>query len=76
MKQFILQSIGIDISEDSFNACIYPGDTTGNVFYGKVVEFKNNNTGFNQFVRWYKNLIRLTPEFVIIMEAKSNKIKL
>lgn len=48
------QSIGIDISKDTFTACMCYMDSQGLLNYSDVKHFNNQKTGFNQFLRWVR----------------------
>lgn len=63
------QSIGIDISKDSFTACVCKREISGNFEFSKVASFSNEKTGFNQFLRWVNSEIEKSTELVFLMEA-------
>lgn len=63
------QSIGIDISKDSFTACVCKREISGNFVFSKVANFSNEKTGFNQFLRWVNSEIEKSTELVFLMEA-------
>lgn len=63
------QSIGIDISKDSFTACLcsYYSDSTHS--FTKVESFKNDKKGFNQLLRWVRKKGEKNVKLVYLMEA-------
>lgn len=63
------QSIGIDISKDSFTACLCKREVSGHFVFSKVTSFSNEKTGFNQFLRWVNSEIEKSTELVFLMEA-------
>jgi len=63
------QSIGIDISKASFTACLCQKALAGDLTFSKSVDFANDRTGFNQFLRWVKIGSAVGPELVFLMEA-------
>ena len=69
MKQVNRQSIGIDISKASFSACVCQRDLSGDELLSEVAVFRNNKTGFNQFVKWSRKFIRPSSELINVMEA-------
>jgi transposase len=64
----VKQNVGIDISKESFVACLCFQDGNGTLSFGKPVQFFNNKTGLNQFVKWLRKYcspdlpVRLTME--------------
>lgn len=51
--EFFRQCVGIDISKEKFNACLYMYDRASDVgCCTKSIEFANTRQGFNQLVRW------------------------
>lgn len=69
MEQIINQSIGIDISKETFTACICQRELSGEEHLRDVIEFKNSRTGFNQFVKWSRKITQPLPEVIFVMEA-------
>jgi transposase len=63
------QSIGIDISKDSFTACVCKREISGSFVFSKVASFSNEKSGFNQFLRWVNSEIEKSTELVFLMEA-------
>lgn len=63
------QSVGIDISQNSFTACICFGKITGDLVFSEVKNFKNEKTGFNQLLRWVRKSCSSEIELVFLMEA-------
>jgi len=63
------QCIGIDISKSTFTACLCQQAEDGKLTFSKVVDFSNDNKGFNQLLRWAKGLIVSESELVFLMEA-------
>ena len=55
MSGFIKQSIGIDCSKDSFHATICSLTISQEVSFTSVHRYANNQTGFNQLLKWMKN---------------------
>lgn len=50
----IKQSVGIDISKASFDACICQKHINQSYTFSKVRKFKNDKSGFNLFLKWVK----------------------
>ena len=69
MKQFIQQSIGIDIAKESFSACVCQRDLSGDELLSDVAEFRNNKTGFNQLAKWSKKFTQASSGVIYVMEA-------
>lgn len=63
------QSVGIDISQSSFTACICLRQDKGEVSFSEVKNFKNEKTGFNQLLRWVRKFCDSEAELVFLMEA-------
>jgi len=63
------QCIGIDISKDSFTACICKKDFNSEYYLSEVKLFKNEKKGYNQFLRWVGKVIEKEVEHVYLMEA-------
>lgn len=63
------QCVGIDISKDSFTACLCTREENGSFSFSKVSSFSNEKTGFNQLLRWVKSVSENSVELVYLMEA-------
>jgi transposase len=63
------QSVGIDISKATFSACLCQRDETGSLTFSKAVDFSQDQTGYNQLLRWVKQHSVKGPEIVFLMEA-------
>lgn len=66
---FIKQCVGIDISKDSFSACICFSESSQNLHFSEVKHFKNEKGGFNQLIRWVRKQCTPSVETVYLMEA-------
>lgn len=66
---YLKQCVGIDISKDSFAACICKRNLEGTSSFSKVGNFANDKTGFNQLLRWVKSEAEKDVELVFLMEA-------
>jgi transposase len=62
-------SIGIDVSHETFTACVCHKDTNENLFFSDVKEFKNSKTGFNQLTKWVSKVKIKDVPFIYLMEA-------
>jgi transposase len=69
MNQLIKQSVGIDISKESFTACVCSRLQTGEEQLSEVLEFKNHKTGFNQLVKWSRKFTVPSLDVTFVMEA-------
>jgi transposase len=69
MNGIIKQSVGIDISKDTFTACVCRSDFSGNEYLSETVDFKNLKTGYNQLVKWSRKITDPSIEVVFVMEA-------
>ena len=69
MDQITKQSIGIDISKETFTACVCQHDLSGEERLSEVVDFKNLKTGFNQLVKWSRKITDPSAEVIFVMEA-------
>jgi len=69
MSPFIKQCVGIDISKESFSACVCSRPQTGEEQLSEVLEFKNLKTGFNQLVKWSRKFTDPSWEVIFVMEA-------
>lgn len=63
------QSIGIDISKDTFTACGCSVNTDEKLTFTDVKNFKNEQQGFNQLLRWAKTFADPNLELTFLMEA-------
>src|SRR6185369_7156014 len=63
------QSIGIDISKDSFTACGCTQTLMGEITFTPVHNFTNDKKGFNQLMRWSKSILSKDVPGVYLMEA-------
>jgi len=63
------QSIGIDISKDTFTACGCSHQSDGKLIFSEVKSFNNEATGFNQLLRWVKGFATPGVQVVFLMEA-------
>lgn len=63
------QSVGIDISKDTFTACGCSHQSDGKLIFTEVKNFNNESTGFNQLLRWVKGFAVSGSEVVFLMEA-------
>ena len=63
------QCVGIDISKDTFTACVCSRAQNDHLIYSEVDRFSNDKKGFNQLMRWVrKNASKQVP-VVFLMEA-------
>lgn len=71
IKQTILkQIVGIDISKESFFVCYQVKDQQEHVTIKGTKSFKNNNSGFKEFLLWCKKREKSeAPSTIYIMEA-------
>jgi len=63
------QSVGIDISKSTFTACLCQRDETGALTFSKATSFSQDQKGYNQLLRWVKQIAVKGPEVVFLMEA-------
>ncbi|MEP1490054.1 MAG: transposase [Algibacter sp.] len=63
------QSIGIDISKDTYTACLCSKYQDGSLIFSEVKNFKNEKTGFNQLLRWVRKVKSNTVSINFLMEA-------
>lgn len=63
------QSIGIDISKDTFTACGCSVNYDGELTFTDVKNFNNAQQGFNQLLRWAKTFADPNLELIFLMEA-------
>lgn len=67
--RYLKQCVGIDVSKNSFTACVCKRDVSGEFKFSKGAEFSNNKKGFNQLSRWSKSELEKDVEVVFLMEA-------
>lgn len=63
------QSIGIDISKDTFTACLCLLHKGEHLQFSDVKKFKNDKTGFNQLLRWVRKARDPKLPISFLMEA-------
>lgn len=63
------QCVGIDISQETFTACICTSADNGNLAFSDVKSFKNEKKGYNQLLRWVRKFYCKEVELVFLMEA-------
>jgi len=63
------QSVGIDISKDTFTANICSRDKGDNLFFSEIKTFSNDTRGFNQCVRWVRKHTVPSVQTLYLMEA-------
>lgn len=66
---YFKQSVGIDISQDSFSACVCFSGSSQRLDFSDVKFFKNEKSGFNQLLRWVRKQCDASVETVYLMEA-------
>lgn len=69
MKKTLKQCVGIDISKETFTACVCSLRIDQTLDFSEIKSFDNNQTGFNQLVRWANKLLAESVELVYLMEA-------
>lgn len=65
----VKQSIGIDISKDTFTACACFRHLDEKLSFTEIKKFKNAPKGFNQLLRWAKSCVEAKVELIFLMEA-------
>lgn len=68
-NQIQKRSVGIDISKDYFTCCISSKYSEGTLAFSEVGKFKNEKTGFNQFVKWVRKSVKSLEGINFLMEA-------
>ena len=63
------QAIGIDISKDTFNACLGSQGQNGELSFTSGICFKNTKQGYNRLLRWVKPILDREVPLVFLMEA-------
>lgn len=67
--EFFRQCVGIDISKEKFNACLYMYDRASDAgCCTKSIEFANTRQGFNQLVRWSRKEAQKGVALTYLME--------
>ena len=74
MDKLIKQSVGIDISKESFTACVCSRLQNGEERLSEVFEFKNLKTGFNQLLKWSRKITVSSMEVIFVMEATGSDL--
>lgn len=69
MQKIVHQSVGIDISKDSFTCCLCKRGDNMSLIFSEVMEFKNEKTGFNRFVKWVRKQTDKEVAVTYVMEA-------
>lgn len=69
METAVKQSVGIDISKDTFMASICYLYQSGKQDFITTDPFDNTKTGFNQFVKWVRKNTAKEIRTVFLMEA-------
>lgn len=69
METITKYSIGIDISKDSYTACICGKTVDEELFFSEIKEFKNTKTGFNRLTKWVWKEKQKGVPFTYLMEA-------
>jgi transposase len=65
----VKQSIGIDISMETFTACACFRDSNDALSFSEVKKFNNDQPGFNQLLRWVRSVSKPNVDLVFLMEA-------
>lgn len=63
------QAVGIDISKDTFAACLGSQQQNGELVFTSGELFKNTKSGFNRLLRWVKPVVDGNVPLVFLMEA-------
>jgi transposase len=63
------RSVGIDISKDTFTACISGKRGNDSLEFSEVGNFKNDKSGFNQLIKWVRKGGKSVHEVNFLMEA-------
>lgn len=63
------RSVGIDISKDTFTACVCSKASGGELEFSSIGHFKNEKQGFNQLVRWVRKAEKDLSGVNFLMEA-------
>lgn len=63
------RSVGIDISKDTFTACVCTRTPDSALHFSTVSDFPNDRTGFNQLIKWVRKSGRDLQGTNFLMEA-------
>lgn len=63
------RSVGIDISKDTFTACVCSKSSGGDLRFSSIGHFKNEKQGFNQLIRWVRKSGKDLSGVNFLMEA-------
>jgi len=63
------QAIGIDISKETFTACLGSLSEDGTIRLSPVEVFKNTKSGFNRLLRWARPMADPNAALVFLMES-------
>lgn len=63
------QSVGIDISQETFTACICSKKHDETLNFSTVEKFTNDKPGYNRFLRWIRSELKDHTDLVFLMEA-------
>lgn len=66
---YLKHCVGIDISKNSFTACLCSLSDKQELSFSVVREFNNDSKGFNQLNRWVNKTLKSNQEIVYLMEA-------
>lgn len=69
MDKLFKQCVGVDISKEKFTACLSKYYMSDSQNQSDVVEFENNKTGFNQFIKWSRKCMDKDSPLLYLMEA-------
>jgi len=70
MNEILKQRVGIDVSKLTFNATICKSDILGNLTFVETNKsFKNDTSGFNQMIKWFRKNCDKKIEVRFAMEA-------
>jgi len=68
-KKIIRQNVGVDISMETFDACILQLQEDFDIRVVSTKKFKNNQTGFEQFYKWVLKFMIENMDIGYTMEA-------
>jgi transposase len=63
------QAIGIDISKQTFTACLGSLSQDEQIRLSPVKTFDNSKSGFNRLLRWAKSMVDPAAPLVFLMES-------
>lgn len=69
MDELFKQCVGIDISKQTFTACVCKYYISENASYSNVENFENSRTGFNQLIKWSRKFLSKEKPALYLMEA-------